>query len=326
MAPTFSIALASYNSERYLGSQLQSILEQTIQPSEVVVSDDASTDSTADMVAAFARRAPFPVLLKRNVERVGWQRNFARAALHCTGDLIAFSDHDDIWLAEKIERILHYSREYEWDVLVHANAFLLPSGVMPQRAKHPHLSTFPRSAPFYGGFDGHRMVFARKLLPWLELQDKFDDWLFDAPIAHDRLIMLGAVADGKTTLYVDDVLLLFRRHASQVTVGTRRSSTAADYAHRSEVIARWIASLEELSRTDVVSMTDAAKTIATLQRIRDAHRLRAALHGSGAIARRVQALATLLLSGAYASQSLGGLGPRALLKDAASTIVPAFSK
>jgi glycosyltransferase involved in cell wall biosynthesis len=325
MAASFSIALGSCNGERYLGSQLQSILEQTVQPSELVVSDDASTDSTADIVTAFAARAPFPVLLHVNPQRLGWQRNFASAARRCSGDLIAFCDHDDLWLPEKIERVLRYSQEYEWNALVHANAFLLPSKVVAQPASLAHLGTFPRSAAFYGGFDGHRMVFARTLLPWLTVQDKFDDWLFDAPIAHDRLIMLGAITTGRA-IYVGDVLTLFRRHEAQVTVGSLRSSTAADYAHRSEVIARWIVSLEELSQTDVVSVSDAAKTIATLQRMRDAHGLRAALHGSGAIARRVRALTTLVFSGAYASQSLGGLGSRALLKDAASTIVPAFSR
>ena len=73
---SLSIALATYNGERYLAEQLESILHQTRLPDELVISDDASIDATRAIVLDFARHAPFPVRFQANIERLGSTRNF----------------------------------------------------------------------------------------------------------------------------------------------------------------------------------------------------------------------------------------------------------
>ena len=95
--------MATYNGERFIGEQLESFLTQTILPTELVVTDDGSTDATLDIVASFAARAPFPVRIERNAENLGYQTNFMKAARLCSSDIIAFCDQDDIWLPRKIE-------------------------------------------------------------------------------------------------------------------------------------------------------------------------------------------------------------------------------
>ena len=81
--PSLSIALATYNGERYIGEQLDSILHQTRLPDELVISDDASVDATQAIVLDFARQAPFPVRFQANSARHGSTRNFEIAIRAC---------------------------------------------------------------------------------------------------------------------------------------------------------------------------------------------------------------------------------------------------
>lgn len=100
-----SVALASFNGERYIAKQLESIARQHRLPDELVISDDASTDSTIDIVLKFARHAPFPVRLLQNTERLGSTRNFQAAIGACNGSIIFLCDQDDTWYPNKIEFI-----------------------------------------------------------------------------------------------------------------------------------------------------------------------------------------------------------------------------
>lgn len=102
---SLSIALASYNGERYIGQQLDSIARQTRLPDELIISDDASADSTLAVVLHFARHAPFPVRLLKGREHLGTTRNFESAIRACSGDIIFLCDQDDVWYSNKIEII-----------------------------------------------------------------------------------------------------------------------------------------------------------------------------------------------------------------------------
>jgi glycosyltransferase involved in cell wall biosynthesis len=100
-----SIALASYNGERYIGEQLDSIARQTRLPDELIVSDDASSDRTRAIVRDFARHVPFAVRLLTNPNRTGSTCNFEIAIRACSGDVIFLCDQDDFWYENKIALI-----------------------------------------------------------------------------------------------------------------------------------------------------------------------------------------------------------------------------
>jgi glycosyltransferase involved in cell wall biosynthesis len=108
-----SVVLATYNGERFLRDQLDSLAAQSSPPGELIVADDASEDRTADLVAAFARRAPFPVRLLTGADRLGTSGNFERGlrAAHC--DIVALCDQDDVWEPAKLSAL---SREFSGDV------------------------------------------------------------------------------------------------------------------------------------------------------------------------------------------------------------------
>ena len=101
-APRISIAMCTCNGERFLSEQLESLLKQSLLPFELVVCDDASTDSTPLLVEHFAKRTPFAVAVRRNDSRLGVARNFEQAVSLCNGDLIFLADQDDVWHPEKI--------------------------------------------------------------------------------------------------------------------------------------------------------------------------------------------------------------------------------
>ncbi len=98
-----SIALCTSNGQTYLQEQLESYLNQTRTPDELVVCDDVSTDETIAILQEFALSAPFPVRIYRNEKQLGYVKNFERAVLLCDGDVIFFSDQDDVWNPQKIE-------------------------------------------------------------------------------------------------------------------------------------------------------------------------------------------------------------------------------
>lgn len=97
--------MATYNGARYLAEQLDSLRGQTMLPCELVVTDDASSDETVAMVRAFAKDCGFPVRLEVNPERLGYRRNFMKAASLCSGDIVLFCDQDDIWLPTKVAEV-----------------------------------------------------------------------------------------------------------------------------------------------------------------------------------------------------------------------------
>lgn len=102
--PLVSVALPTYNGERFLAEQLDSIYEQSWPNLEVVVSDDASTDGTVEILRRYAERSGLRFVV--NQQRLGLVRNFERAISLCRGELIALSDQDDLWKPEKLQHLV----------------------------------------------------------------------------------------------------------------------------------------------------------------------------------------------------------------------------
>lgn len=102
-----SVALCTYNGAKYLEEQLSSLTAQTLLPFELIVCDDLSTDATVSVVENFAKQSPFPVHLHSNLSRLGSSLNFDQAISLCNGEYVALADQDDVWRADKLERLSH---------------------------------------------------------------------------------------------------------------------------------------------------------------------------------------------------------------------------
>jgi glycosyltransferase involved in cell wall biosynthesis len=104
MQKTVQILLATYNGERFLREQLDSLFNQTFSHFTVLIRDDGSTDNSLRIIETYQQKYPSKIIvLKDNKKNVGAAQNFGILLEHSTADYIFFCDQDDIWLPEKIE-------------------------------------------------------------------------------------------------------------------------------------------------------------------------------------------------------------------------------
>lgn len=102
---TVSVAMCTYNGAKYIREQIDSILGQTVQDIELIVCDDCSSDETLSVLHEYANHDP-RIRIYQNEQNLGYKQNFAKALSLCTGEYIALSDQDDIWMPDHIEVLL----------------------------------------------------------------------------------------------------------------------------------------------------------------------------------------------------------------------------
>ena len=112
-----SVAMASYNGEKYIKDQIETILASLGAEDELVVSDDGSTDKTREIVQEFTQTDSRVHLI--DGPGCGVKKNFENAILACKGEYIFLSDQDDIWKKEKLNGVLKTFQEKNCRVVVH---------------------------------------------------------------------------------------------------------------------------------------------------------------------------------------------------------------
>lgn len=103
-----SVAICTYNGEKHLREQLDSILTQTLKVDEIIVCDDRSTDKTVEILNDYKEKYPFIFQIHQNASTLKSVKNFEKAICLCTGDFIFLSDQDDKWVNEKVEEYIMY--------------------------------------------------------------------------------------------------------------------------------------------------------------------------------------------------------------------------
>jgi glycosyltransferase involved in cell wall biosynthesis len=126
-----SVVLCTYNGERYLQEQLNSLREQTRLPDELIVVDDQSTDRTLSIVFNFVHTAIFPTTIYHNSENIGVTDNYARGTALAHGDIIFYCDQDDIWKRDKIANFCKVFDDNPDEVLVFSNGECVDASLNP---------------------------------------------------------------------------------------------------------------------------------------------------------------------------------------------------
>ncbi|MBQ9528721.1 MAG: glycosyltransferase family 2 protein [Fretibacterium sp.] len=112
--PEVEILLATYNGEKYLETQMDSILAQTFQDFQVIVRDDGSKDRTVEIIRDYEARYPGKIrLVSDNAVCGNPASNFMQLVKYATADYIMFADQDDYWLPEKVEVSLREIKRLE---------------------------------------------------------------------------------------------------------------------------------------------------------------------------------------------------------------------
>jgi glycosyltransferase involved in cell wall biosynthesis len=120
-----SVALCTYNGDRFLQKQLDSILNQTKNVDEIVICDDNSSDETIKIINVYQEKNPGLIHLFENKPGLGTIKNFEKAISETTGDLIFLSDQDDIWYSEKVEKSIDFFKQNQKCVLLFSNGDLI---------------------------------------------------------------------------------------------------------------------------------------------------------------------------------------------------------
>ncbi len=101
-----SVGICTYNGEKYIAEQLQSILAQTVLPDEIILTDDVSKDNTVEIAREILQSSGIPHTIVAHKEHQGILMNFVGCLDRCTGDIIFSCDQDDVWMPDKIESFL----------------------------------------------------------------------------------------------------------------------------------------------------------------------------------------------------------------------------
>lgn len=111
-----SVLMSTYNGEKYIIEQLNSLRRQTISADEVVICDDCSTDNTIKLINGFIQKyeltGKWSVYI--NEVNLGYKENFKKGIELVKGDYIFFCDQDDIWMPQKIESVLEEFEKNQW--------------------------------------------------------------------------------------------------------------------------------------------------------------------------------------------------------------------
>lgn len=124
---TTSVALCTFNGEKFLKEQLDSILSQDIPVNEIVICDDASTDGTQLILKEYESKFPILFCVFINAENLGYVRNFEKALSLCTKEIIFLCDQDDVWHHDKVSVITQYFTNHPETGIVAHNLELIGS-------------------------------------------------------------------------------------------------------------------------------------------------------------------------------------------------------
>ena len=231
---SIGVIIPAYQSVRYIGDALQSILAQTMLPREILISDDGSTDGTAECVLSLSRSAPIPVRFVVNQRPAGITQNYLNALRHLSPcDYVAIADHDDIWVPERLQTIhdafqanqaasLVCSDSYIGDNQLNVTGETIRGGRKRSEQvcfKHMQAGSF---ASFLKGrlpCLAHTLAFPFSLKHILLSKPSsihdwyFEEWLTGVAACHGEIVLLP------------EALTVYRRHAQQVTHVPREKNT-----------------------------------------------------------------------------------------------------
>lgn len=219
-----SVVLSTYNGEAYIREQLNSILEQSRKPDELIIIDDASKDHTVDLVRKATENSGIEkVSIHQNSENVGWKANFMNGFHLAEGDIIFCADQDDIWLADKIKVMAGAMEEnpgievlacnlkplYEEGSRKLADFYIIDYGnertVRVDFLKHGFTMLRP----------GCTMCFRRSLL-------ESADQIWNDRLGHDEVIWAIGIVTEKLYI-INECLIRFRRHENNNSPSNSKS-------------------------------------------------------------------------------------------------------
>lgn len=219
-----AICLATYNGEKYLKQQLESLLLQTYSNWKVYIRDDGSTDGTRKIIQGFAHKYPEKIIEIKGINGGGdSQKNFALihdwVTRNVDPDYYMFCDQDDYWLKDKIKISVSALSEYKNKAalghtdlkVVNSNLDIIGDSFISYRALNPNMKDINHLL-VQNNVTGCTMIWNRKLNKYIDLRNK------DVAM-HDWWIALIAACFGKI-IFIPNATILYRQHGNNVVGAT----------------------------------------------------------------------------------------------------------
>lgn len=219
MQPLVSVVLCTYNGERFLKNQLDSLVGQSYARVEIIIVDDCSTDGSFDIASSYGEKYAH-IRLYQNPKNIGYVKNFEKAITMCEGEYIALCDQDDVWDREKIHELMNQVKS---DVLIyHDSQFIDEEGQVLSKKLSDVVNLYagdkPEAFVFFNCISSHAVMFKRELIDHLL---PFPPFGF-----HDAWIGYVACNLGHIS-FVNRCLVQYRQHQNSATDILKRKGQTA---------------------------------------------------------------------------------------------------
>ena len=203
--------MCTYNGQRFIKEQLDSMLSQTYKHFELIITDDGSSDDTIEIIKEY-QKSDDRIKLYQNEKNLGFVKNFEKAISLCSGEYIALADQDDIWKKNKLEVFLNEIKE---NVLIYSDAILIDehSNISSNQLIRPNNNLVKgkcnKAFLLSNCVSGNTLMFKRELLEYILP-------IPDGVRFHDIWIAFVASTYGTIT-YTEEPLTYYRRYSEQIT-------------------------------------------------------------------------------------------------------------
>lgn len=215
---SISVVLCTFNGGIYLKEQLDSLINQSFPPYEILIQDDMSTDNTWDIIQDYSTNYPY-ITAYRNAERLGLNQNFLSAFFKSSGDYIAISDQDDVWKQDKLELYIRELKDSN-DCFVYSDSFITDSELnITGTLRVPEYDLI--DLIWMGLSPGHSVLFRKDILMGVHNINDID-------FIYDWLIALAALSVGEIKK-VAQPTTFWRRH--NTTVGRQDFKKRPQYEY-----------------------------------------------------------------------------------------------
>lgn len=225
-----SVALCTYNGEKFLSEQVDSILAQSYPVKEIIVVDDASTDSSLEFLKSYAEQYPSVINFFTNETNLGVSKSFEKAISLCNGEIIFFCDQDDCWNKNKVAEVVNFFTANHNMLATFSNAELIDEHSNPKDETLWDMLFFkaPLSGNDFNVFD--YMLLYRNIITGAGLAIRKEALPFILPfpgaasILHDEWIGLKLGSSNRIGL-LNKCLFNYRIHREQYTKAIWQKNT-----------------------------------------------------------------------------------------------------
>ncbi len=221
------ILMATYNGEKYVAEQIDSILNQSYNSFRLIISDDCSTDNTFEILKKYAKKDNRIVLYKQELN-LGVNRNFQFLLDEVTAEYFMFSDQDDIWKEDKIEKSINKLKETDSD-LVYTDLEVIDENYSTIYKSYWRYKGFWHKIKKYNNYEslflnnyitGCTMLVKSKFIK--QTQPAISPIIINSRLLHDHWTALIVSIQGKMS-YIDEPLVQYRQHGDN-QIGARMLS------------------------------------------------------------------------------------------------------